>query len=282
MTWPATLRRLQWRIGRRLYIEARGEPRSNSIETNGEKYVQSAVIAATADEPALVILDIGANQGDWTRPLLAALPDGRLVKGGLRLHLFEPVPETRARLIDALSNVRGGNLAVVEAYALSDRAGTSQMAVMSETGGTNTLALDDAIRHEAVRMIEVELQTLANFCQRHCIDHIHLVKCDAEGHDLRVMRGARPLLAAERIDVLQFEYNHRWVHSRAFLKDVFDLIKGLPYALGRIRSNSIEIFEAWHPEMERFFEANYLLVHRRAQRWFACHCGSFDGSNTYA
>lgn len=108
------------------------------------------------------------------------------------------------------------------------------------------------------------------------------MKCDTEGHDLSVLQGAYPLLAAARIDIMQFEYNHRWVYSRAFLKDVFKLIEGLDYILVRIDPDNFRVFETWHPELDRFFQSNYALVHKRTFEWLPLCWGSFDQSNTYA
>jgi hypothetical protein len=34
--------------------------------------------------------------------------------------------------------------------------------------------------------------------------------------------------------------------------------------------------------MDRFFQSNYALVHRRAQGWFDVKHGLFDKANTYA
>jgi hypothetical protein len=96
-----------------------------------------------------------------------------------------------------------------------------------------------------------------------------------------VLRGAYELLREERIDVLQFEYNHRWIYSRAFLKDVFALVADLPYEVARITPDALETLPGWHFELERFFEANYLLVRRPALDWFACRRGGFDASNIY-
>ena len=140
--------------------------------------------------------------------------------------------------------------------------------------------VEDARRADTT--IEVERTTLTDFCRQRGIGHVNLVKSDTEGHDLSVLRGARELLAAGRVDLLQFEYNHTWVFSRAFLKDVFELVEGLPYRVARIRPNSIEILDGWHPELDRFFHANYLLVREPALAWFDVRYGTFDDSNTYA
>ena len=62
--------------------------------------------------------------------------------------------------------------------------------------------------------------------------------------------------------MFQFEYNHRWINAKCFLKDVFDFIDDKNYFLGKITRNTIEIYQNWHPEMERFFEANYILINK--------------------
>ena len=70
------LRRLAWRVGRLIYCRARGEPSSDDITRNGETYVQRCVVAAAAREGRFCAVDIGGNLGDWTSPLVAALPPG--------------------------------------------------------------------------------------------------------------------------------------------------------------------------------------------------------------
>ena len=126
------------------------------------------------------------------------------------------------------------------------------------------------------------LTTLDAFCREEKIDRINLAKCDAEGHDLRILRGARPLLQSGRIDVFQFEYNHCWVFSRAFLRDVFTLVEGLPYVVVRVTAQSLEVHDTWHPELERFFQSNFALVHRNALQWFKTRDARYSGANTLA
>lgn len=274
------LRRLAWRVSRRVYAEARGEPVVNAIGQNGEAYVQRCVVRSSKPGAHLQVLDIGANEGEWSLSMLLVEANaGRL--GTMRIDMFEPVPATLLRLRAALALALTEGVAHIHELAVSDRSGRVPMAIMSDTGGTNTLHPDGASSAPRGDFIEVEKMTLALFCERESISHIALAKCDTEGHDLSVLRGARPLLAEGRIDVFQFEYNHRWIHARAFLKDVFDLISGLPYCLARILPNSIEILPTWHPEMERFFEGNYLLVHDHAIDWFKARTVAFDVSNTY-
>jgi FkbM family methyltransferase len=271
-----------WRLGRRLYCAARGEPLANNIRTNGEAYVQACVAKAVPIETVLVAVDIGAYQGEWTLSLLKALPAERRRRGNIKLDLFEPIPTTVGQLRHTIANDQLGSKAQVHCLAMSDKSGEAFIAVMSETGGTNSLHFETAGGRPPGGWIPINTVTLSEFSRQHGIAHIHLAKCDTEGHDLAVLRGARDLLSARRIDVFQFEYNHRWVFSRSFLKDVFELIDGLSYRLGRIMPAHLEMFESWHPELERFFEANYVLVEVEALRWFDARRGRFNESNTFS
>jgi FkbM family methyltransferase len=277
------LRRMTWRAGRFLYTRARREQIDTDIDSDGERYLQRCVLHhAGGKADPVVILDVGANQGDWTAALLSQAHSGGASPPTLRIECFEPVPTTRERLTSTLSRLDPAGWCRVQPFALSDVAGRTRMAIMSDTGGTNSLHFEDADGMPPGGWVDVETRTLAEFCTSAEIDHVHLLKCDAEGHDFRVINGARDLLAAGRIDVLQFEYNHRWIHSRTYLKDVFDLIKGLPYRCGRLEPASIEVFDTWHPELDRFFQSNYVLLSDKALSWFNTLSGSFDSSNTYA
>ena len=275
-------RNLSWRLGRRLYMRARGEDLSGDMTHNGEAALQRAVLDALADAPFVQVVDIGANRGEWTLSLLTQASVSRRKPDRLRVDLFEPVPSTRAVLDAALASRDDTTCMKTHSVAMSEKSGASRMAVMSKTGGTNTLHAEDFAATAAGNWIEVTLTTLDAFCRDEGIDRIHLAKCDAEGHDLLVLRGARPLLEASRIDVLQFEYNHCWVFSRNFLRDVFELVDGLPYVVARVHAQGVEVHDAWHPELERFFQCNFALVHRDALRWFDVRHARFTDANTLA
>jgi FkbM family methyltransferase len=276
-------RRFLWRAGRRIYCAARGEQRSSDIATNGEAYVQTCVVKAAPAGERLHILDIGANQGDWTKSLLRQLPAERRDQSLVKIDLFEPAPATIVRLGHALLETGLAHLAEIHPLAMSETAGVGSMAIMSETGGTNTMHFDGFVStNPPGGWVEVRRTTVTEFCRSRGVQRVHLAKCDTEGHDLSVLRGAREMLAEGRIDVFQFEYNHRWVYSRTYLKDVFDLTKGLPYHVARIGPSSIEVLPGWHPELDRFFESNYVLVIENALGWFDVRRGHFDASNTLA
>jgi FkbM family methyltransferase len=278
------MRRLIWKLGRRLYMSARGEPIGRNLpESSGEIYMQKKVSEACADVSVAVIFDIGANIGQWSTQFLKTAKLQRLNLDSLVYHAFEPVPATREKLTANIDAAGLASVANIQPVAMSDRIGEAHINILgSETSGRNSL-VDDPLQYDKpLSCLTITTDTLDHFCSEQGIDHVDFVKIDAEGHDFFVIKGASAMLEAERIDVIQFEYTKRWIDSRTFLKDVFSVIDGRPYSLLRIRPDKLELLPNWHPEIERFFSANYALVHDRALAWFDVHHGDFDRANTYA
>lgn len=105
---------------------------------------------------------------------------------------------------------------------------------------------------------EVATTTLDAYADHAALDQITLVKIDTEGHDLAVLRGARKLLAEHRILAAQFEYNHRWIAARSYLRDAFELLVPLGYCLGKLTPRGVEFYPGWDADLETFVEGNYV------------------------
>lgn len=269
-----------YRLGRWAYMTARNDV-ANCISENGEKWVQSCVLKACCanNKNHIVVFDIGANIGDWLRSLLDVAERLGCLRQ-LDVHAFEPVPSTHERLLNMIKTDQRTTAAVIkpECLAMSSSQGSASMFVAGEGAGTNSLHQDStAAAH--TQSIVIATNTIDHYFQDNNIKMVHLLKCDTEGHDMEVLRGAQDALRHERVRVLQFEYNHRWVFSRNFLKDTFDLVAGLPYAIGKVTPNRVEFYSEWHPELERFFEANFVIVHNNARQWFIHQNMMFDASN---
>ena len=266
-------RRWIWRVGRRLYIAARGEA-PNHILNHGELRLQRLVSDCVRPGSRLVAFDVGARIGDWSKGFLdtaAKRPNG------YEIHAFEPVPESRAQIETSFVEQIARGDVHINAIALSDEAGTVPIYVPHLIAGTSTLHPDSAINYE--RVLQVAVGTVDEYCRINSIGQIDLLKVDTEGNDLRVIRGAMELLKRGRIGVLQFEYNHHWIFSRAYMKDVYDLIRGTPYRIAKICPGSLEIYVEWHLELERFFETNYALVHEGLRTLLDCKMMRIGASN---
>jgi FkbM family methyltransferase len=269
-------RRTLWRLGRLAYAIARGEG-PNRIETNGEAALQRHLARhATRTVDVFVCLDIGAFIGYWAESLVSACRD----EGVERLHLiaFEPSETSREELDRCFERIRGTYWLEVRASAVGDFIGTALFDMSAATAGANSLVTDTGNSSAT----SVSITTVSQVFAECAIEYAHFVKSDVEGFDPLVIKGALPLLREGRIGVLQFEYNVRWIASRSFLKDIFELIAGLPYQIGKLVSDGVELHEEWHPELERFIETNYVLVRNDLVAAVGARRGRFDAYNTYA
>jgi FkbM family methyltransferase len=261
-----SLRSLAWRLGRRLYQFARHDL-PNEPSLNGEYWLIQKIIEQSASD-ASTFVDIGANKGEWSSYALSVLKAVG-IKG--RVFACEPTESTFAYLSERIGNYPSVRVLKV---ALSEQSGETDFFVVGDLAGTNSLNPIKGARVERVRT-----QRFDDFCAEYGLENILFVKSDTEGHDMSVLRGANHVLGRGQVDAWQFEYNHRWVAAGATLKNVFDFIEGKPYCLGKLHREGIEIYEQWHPELERFFEGNYVLIKKGG---FAETLGKrvrFDGSN---
>lgn len=138
-------------------------------------------------KPEWVALDIGANFGFYACVLAALVRD---------VHAFEPVPWLAERLernrsLNAFSNLR------INRAALGDHAGQATLN-LPQDGDSNWGQSSLLQRHrEGSKAIEVELDTLDAYCNRH---HLRpdFIKIDVEGAEHLVLRGASKVLKESR------------------------------------------------------------------------------------
>ena len=258
-------RKLMWRLGRKMYTYARGDG-LNEPRINGEYWLLEQVLKAS--HGFQVLLDVGANKGDWTAQALGLVRRSKEV----HVHAFEPSLATRSMLTARFME----SVAVtVQPYALSDSVGEARFYSNEDGAGTNSLSPSSGSNVEVAELI-----TIDRFLQQSGIETISMVKIDTEGFDLLVLRGAEKALRDGRIDVVQFEYNWRWLINHACLRDVFDLILDKPYRFGRLVGNAVEFYDQWHLELDRYFESNYVLIKKDIDFRIAELVMHFDDSNT--
>jgi FkbM family methyltransferase len=224
----------------------------NDMHTNGELALQRWALGLSPPGRKVHVIDVGANLGHWSEAMIAAAREGGRPLD-LDLHVFEPSAYTFRQLTAALKgpNVKAHQLAV------SDGDGTSLLHVVAPGAGTNSLHAPPGVS-SADPSENVMTITLDSYAERAGADQFDLVKVDTEGHDLAVLRGARELFARHRISIVQFEYNHRWIYARSYLRDVFELLTPLGYRIGKLTPAGVEFYPHWDPELETFIEGNYV------------------------
>ena len=250
LTCQAVGRRTVVRTARYVLSRARLDY-PNDLSANGESALQHWILRISRPGDQIHVADVGANVGRWSESMLAAVSAaGR--ETDLLLHAFEPDSQAFARLAEVLD----GTPVSLSRTALSDRQGTLPFYVVAPAAGTNSLYQVPGANQAAQE--NVVTTTLDSYASQSSIPRFALVKIDAEGHDLAVLHGARALLAEHRIKVAQFEYNHRWILARFFLRDAFEFLLALGYQVGKLTPRGVEVYPGWDVDLETFVEGNYL------------------------
>ena len=225
----------------------------DGIESNGEGLVQQAVLSSASG--VTTVVDCGANTGQWSAALLTRFQRQRN-EAELRLFCFEPSEQTFQRLAANLAPHVGNGVSIHPVrQALSRRTGSETLYVDHETAGTNSLTKSGT---EYRTSEVVQLTTLTDFARQHHIERIDLLKIDAEGHDFEVLVGAQGLIEAGVIDVIQFEYNQRWIYGGRFLRDVFQLLVDTEYVIGKVTPRGIQWYGEYDWRLESFVQGNWL------------------------
>ena len=198
-------------------------PRTGQSYIRGEAETAVQAILAERLRPGMVFYDLGANIGLFT--LLAA----RLVGADGKVFSFEPDGETASRLCRNVTRNGFTNVTIVEAgvwsssgkmrFAVADPSSPDRGVGKFVTGEkgesaipTRCLALDDFIKDSPPP---------------------DAIKCDVEGAEVEVLRGAEQLLRTR----------HPWIicemHSEASDRDTRELLRRHGYDLGALDVNHV-------------------------------------------
>lgn len=163
-------------------------------KTRARKFELSAdllrdVSGLLTPSPINVIFDVGANIGQSTAKFRSTFP-------WTRIHAFEPATQAFGELKHRVANDEN---TVAHNVALGDATGAGQM-MFDSAAPNNHLSSQDQARGNQVRiltgdMLMAQLKTPT----------VDFLKIDAEGHDLKVLRGFQLALDDGRIGLIQVE-----------------------------------------------------------------------------
>ncbi|RRD66105.1 FkbM family methyltransferase [Fretibacterium sp. OH1220_COT-178] len=239
------LKKVAWR----LYAWAENLNDCN-FESNGEGYFLSHLPFEEQKEP-FIFFDVGANMGKYSQMLLKQFPDA---EG----HLFEPLPSCAAELRDVF--IDNKTVHINEA-AVSDEEETRSLWFADPQ---NTLASfyrrDPAsCGVDANSFLEVKTITLESYIKSHGIKHIHLLKVDVEGHELKVLEGLGGFLRPDFIDLIQFEYGGAGIDSMTSLRSLYRLFESRGFIVCKLMPKGL-CRRCYYPVMDNFQYSNYVAV----------------------
>lgn len=218
---------------------------SYEMELNGELRVLE--IAA---KDAACVFDVGANVGDYTDEVLTRT-------NAREVHAFEIVPATAQRLevrFAQTTRVR------VNAFGLADEDGTVSVRYFPRFSvGSSISGYDHGLEDEQSEWVECSIRRGDDYCREQRIELIDLLKIDAEGADLSVLRGFEEMLAHQRIKVIQFEYGRANIVSGDLLSGFAELFERHGYLFGKVFPGSVELRPYSH-RLEDLRGPNYVAV----------------------
>jgi FkbM family methyltransferase len=146
---------------------------------------------------ASIIFDIGANTGIYS--LIA-----KAINPSVKVFAFEPQPNIYSILIK--NNLINAFDIHCEQIALSSRSGKAAFYNYGEdtfrNSNTTAGSLNQNWRRKKQNHIEVDTDTLLNYCVKHRINKIDLIKMDVETHEYEVLKGYNELIQSHRPYIL--------------------------------------------------------------------------------
>jgi FkbM family methyltransferase len=176
-------------------------------------------------QPGMTAIDVGANAGVYT--FSAA-------RRGARVLAIEPFPGC-VDLLHQTKTANGFTQVEIVAAAASDRPGTLSL-VVGEASELNEVQTRASRPTGDQTTLEVPAIALDDLIDRFALPQVHILKLDAEGHELAVLTGAQGLLQRFRpvilyenlagskgsnLPVAQFlrDWNYRLFRYRPFLQE---------------------------------------------------------------
>ena len=204
-----------------------------------------------------VFFDIGANAGFYSLSLNAFFP-------GIKGIAFEPIPTTYATLlknldINKVSNVRALNLGLADKegellfYTYPSQSGSSSM--------TRNVNSNDTIE------IRCKVAVLDDFCEQEK-SSVDFIKCDVEGAELFVFKGAAKLISRDK-PVVFTEMLRKWCAKYGYQpNDIIAFFDRLGYSCLSILDKEIKECDE---VTESTIATNYLFMHRVKHRKMISH-----------
>ena len=228
-------------------------------QTSGElyvlKYIQQKISESRTNQP-ITIFDVGANVGEYSKLLLNHF--GKTAD----IWAFEPSPVTFKKLLSELQYVNNIHLLNFGFGDIESRTKLYSLGEGSKSGSVYKRKLD----HKGWEMSfveDVKIRTIDSFCHEQGIGHINVLKLDVEGHELKVLEGAKKMHEQGKIDFIQFEFGSPHVDSRTFFCDFYYFLTEHGYKVFRVLQDGLYPIQNYRHVYEVF---------KRATNYFAEKC----------
>lgn len=220
----------------------------SSVSSSGEHFVMEYFRNKWTGSAPPLIFDIGGNVGNYSNAMLDCF------KAECKILAFEPSPST----FKIFSKNVNSKYVTAHNFGFSDSEGKLLLYSDGEGSGlasvyqrSTTVSMD--------RQEEISLTTIDTFCRQENIDRINFMKIDVEGHELKVLQGAKGMLENKAIDLIQFEFGGCNVDSRTYFHDFWELLHH-DFDLYRVLKDGLQPILQYSLLDEIFVTVNFVAV----------------------
>lgn len=237
-------------------LKSKGILNYENMEVSGEQFLLQMISEKLQKKNGeTIFFDVGANIGKYTLAL-------QKYKGNAKIYSFEPNPYSFQKLTENTKHIKNQNIELCEC-GLSSDTGILEIItdgdnLSSSHASVHSEVYDKLRKPEIQKRIRALFYSLDDFCMKHNIHHIDLLKIDTEGHELSVLNGAKKMLESNKIDMIQFEFGDCNVYSRVFLKDFYDILPDFRFY--RLSSSGLIDLGEYSPSNEIFIFQNIVAI----------------------
>jgi FkbM family methyltransferase len=227
-----------------LYLSLRGlgveNYRNHAI--SGEEHFLRSLLPSFGKPP--VILDVGAYHGEYAKIVRRYSPTAVI-------YCFEPHP----RSFHALQQVAHDYAFKALPLACGERNGPAHLFDLAAEDGSKVASLYQETLQVSGRVPltahNTRVVTIDQFAKGRGIDEVQLLKIDAEGAELDVLKGAKTLIEEGRVKAIQFEIGGTNVVREVWMRDFYRVLPGYSFyrllprgllPLGEYRPTTHEVF----------------------------------------
>jgi FkbM family methyltransferase len=233
----------------RLLLESQGFGSGARIDSSGE--IRAAQQFLSGDhERALVVLDIGANRGEYTEAIVKVFP-------GATVHAFEPSTETYSLLRTSLRNQKNVQLHNFALGNVNDR-----VPLYKENHHARIASLSPLDVTKDHLTEQVQIHRLDDIFKTLGLRQVDLAKIDVEGHEMDVLLGAEQAIKSGKISHLQFELGGSSIDTNTTLKMFFEFLSEYRYDLFLIRKSGPLHLSSYKYLYEQYSTTNFFAALR--------------------
>ena len=223
----------------------------------GSGWDMSSELRAATDcigRPDPVLLDVGANDGNWSFGMLQAFPATR------KILLFEPQEDC----LEKLERLEFRDKVIVSC-AVTDHVGTETLYLNGSAKGVSSLYQrgDTFFKNLPRHQVAVSVTTIDAVLERENIEFVDFAKFDIEGAELAAFRGAEKSFSRGAIGALSLEFGSGNINSRTFFRDFWDFLTDHGFEIFRVLpGGKALLIDHYYEDLEYFRGVSNYIARR--------------------